>query len=273
MEKTYIKLSGATVYTEIKGQGEPVLMLHAGIADSRMWNEEFSLLSAKFRIIRLDIPGYGESKLTGKSFVYHEIIKEVLDYFSIERAHIIAASFGATITIDFCLLHPDKCKKLILFSPVLRGWKVSEMLATYEKRQERLLKERKYQEAAQYNYDTWIVRGRDGKVLSDKRKDLWFSMQRKAWERQVPDYAQPVVEIENHLEHISEIKQPLLIINGALDIPDFLTMGELLFQGAPYSKRVIIPNTAHLPNLEAPFYTTPLITLFLQEESSGSFLQ
>lgn len=268
MEQAYIKTTGATVFAQIQGNGEPVLMLHAGIADSRMWEEEFQSLSAKCKVIRLDIPGYGESQLTGGPFSYCEIISEVLDHFAIERAHIIAASFGATIAIDFCLLYPEKCKKLILISPALRGWEESNIITTYEEKEERLLEAGKYQEAAQLNYDTWIARGRDGKVLSDDRKNLLLAMQIKASEMPTPDDAQPVEEVESHMERIREIKHPVLIINGALDIPDFLTMGNLLFRATSFSKRVVIPNTAHLPNLEVPQFTTPLITLFLQDRDS-----
>ncbi len=63
--KGIFNATGANIYFESKGNGENILLLHAGIADSRMWDNEFHLLSEKYRVVRLDLPGFGLSDFTG----------------------------------------------------------------------------------------------------------------------------------------------------------------------------------------------------------------
>lgn len=59
----FLNVSGATIYFESKGQGSHILLIHAGIADSRMWDHEFHSLAQQFQVTRFDLPGFGQSSL------------------------------------------------------------------------------------------------------------------------------------------------------------------------------------------------------------------
>ena len=54
---------GARLYYEVAGEGEPLLLLHAGVTDSRMWDEQFASFARHYRVIRYDLRGFGRSEV------------------------------------------------------------------------------------------------------------------------------------------------------------------------------------------------------------------
>ncbi|MFP6334475.1 alpha/beta fold hydrolase, partial [Bacillus subtilis] len=126
------------MYFEAKGNRENILLIHAGIADSRMWDKEFHLLSEKYRVVMVDLPGFGLSDFTGGNYSYSNIINEILIHLNIKRTHILAASFGGKIAIDFYLENSEKCLSLALLSPAIGGWEDSSFLQKYEEEEEEL---------------------------------------------------------------------------------------------------------------------------------------
>ncbi|HEX5689278.1 MAG TPA: alpha/beta hydrolase, partial [Roseiflexaceae bacterium] len=58
-----VEIDGAQMYYEVAGTGQPLLLIHAGVADSRMWDEQWPLFTQHYRVIRFDLPGFGRSQL------------------------------------------------------------------------------------------------------------------------------------------------------------------------------------------------------------------
>ena len=261
-KKGIFKATGANIYFETKGTGEGLLLLHAGIADSRMWNQEFHLLAKDFRVVRLDLPGYGLSEFSGGSFSYNNIINELLNHLNINSVHILGASFGGKIVIDFYLDNPEKCLSLALLSPAVGGWEDSLYLQQYEMEEERLLEEGKIEETAIHNYNTWILGERNPNSIDPKIKDLVIDMQMKSLTKTEPDSPCEEIEAEDSISKIKNIKIPLVIINGTHDVQDFHDISDLICKEIPSAKRITIPNAAHLANLESPELFTEIISDF-----------
>ena len=57
----FVDIDGAQLWHEISGSGPPLVLLHAGIADSRMWDDQMAPFSARHRVLRYDLRGYGQS--------------------------------------------------------------------------------------------------------------------------------------------------------------------------------------------------------------------
>ena len=55
----HVDVDGASLYYETAGEGRPLVLLHAGIADADMWDDQWSALAAHYRVIRYDLRGYG----------------------------------------------------------------------------------------------------------------------------------------------------------------------------------------------------------------------
>lgn len=89
-----------------------------------MWDKEFHLLSEKYRVVRFDLPGFGFSDFTEGNYAHSNIINELLTHLDIKTTHILAASFGGKLAIDFYLENPEKCLSLALLSLALGDGKV-----------------------------------------------------------------------------------------------------------------------------------------------------
>lgn len=259
-----VKTAGTDIYYEIKGEGESVLLIHAGIADSSMWDNEFNLLAENFHVIRFDLPGFGQSDFTGGRFSYNNMINELLDQLNISKVHILAASFGGKIAIDFYLDHPEKCLSLALLSPAIGGWEDSLYLQHYEAEEERLLEEGKIEEAAILNYNTWIVARRDPESIDPTIRELVIDMQMKALTKLEPASSVEEIETDDSISRISNVKVPLVIIIGDDDVQDFHDISNLICKEVPSAKKITIPNAAHLANLEFPeLFSRIIIEFFL----------
>ena len=57
----YAEINRARLYYELAGTGMPFVMIHAGIADSRMWEDEFAHFARSHQVLRFDMRGYGKS--------------------------------------------------------------------------------------------------------------------------------------------------------------------------------------------------------------------
>lgn len=99
------------------GDGPAVLLLHAGIADRRMWDEHLEpLAGAGYRAVAVDLPGFGEAALERGPVAHWEDVVETMDGLGIERAALVGNSFGGAVALRVAALHPERISSLLLFS-------------------------------------------------------------------------------------------------------------------------------------------------------------
>lgn len=99
------------------GDGPPVLLLHAGIADRRMWDQHLEpLAAAGFRAVAPDLPGFGEAAAGPGPVAHWEDVRATMDALGINRASIVGNSFGGAVALRVAALYPDRVSSLLLFS-------------------------------------------------------------------------------------------------------------------------------------------------------------
>src|SRR5690348_7987855 len=85
----------------------PLLLVHAGVADRRMWDPIWPALTAVRDVIRVDLRGYGEStEQPAGPWSPRADVLEVLDHLGVERAHLVGCSFGAGVCAELALERP-----------------------------------------------------------------------------------------------------------------------------------------------------------------------
>ena len=84
-----------------------------------------------------------------------------------------------------------------------------------------------------------------------------------------PDYPYEEIEPEDNILQIKSIRIPVLVINGEYDVQDFHDISDLMSRELPYVKKVIIPDTTHLANLESPKQFFKLISEFFSDSSNN----
>ncbi|HEX4332055.1 MAG TPA: 3-oxoadipate enol-lactonase [Usitatibacter sp.] len=99
------------------GRGEPVVLVHAIGCDHRMWDSLASALASRYRVVRVDVRGHGESPVPAGEYSLEDLagdVLAVLDALNIEKAHWVGLSMGGMIGQAFALLHKERLGRLVL---------------------------------------------------------------------------------------------------------------------------------------------------------------
>src|SRR5256885_3985448 len=101
-------VNGGPLAYDDEGAGPAVVLVHAGIADRRMWRPLTDLLASRHRVVAYDLRGYGESTPPTPSLAHHDDLVGLLDALGIEHATLVGCSFGGAVAVDTALAYPDR---------------------------------------------------------------------------------------------------------------------------------------------------------------------
>jgi pimeloyl-ACP methyl ester carboxylesterase len=260
-----LQLPDGELLYQVKGVGPSLLLLHAGVADSRMWDPQFEPLSEHFRVARCDLRGYGRSLLPDAPFAYHDDIRSLVQGLHLAPIWIVGASFGARVAVDFTLAHPDLVKGLILVSPVVSGFQPGGEVRQFGEEEDALLNAGRVEEATELNLRMWVDGPqRDPDRVSPAIREQVGEMQLQAFTMPEPENVSWKRLDPPALARLADIHQPTLIVSGALDVPSFLQLAEHLAEEIPQAQRVVLPEVAHMLTMEIPEDFTELMMAFIQ---------
>lgn len=234
----------------------PVVLLHAGVADRRMWEPQWAALTAEHDVVRLDLRGFGESsdRPIGALSPVGDVLS-TLSELGIERCHVVGASYGAGVAVEVALTEPALVASLLLVAP--GGALIAEAtdeLRAFGAAERGALEANDLDAAVEANLVTWVdgPRRSPGAVDASVRA-LVGDMQRLAFELTADWDDVEEAELEPPaLERLSDLAVPTLVLVGAEDVDAILATAALVSDGIPGARRVDWPDTAHLPSLERP---------------------
>jgi pimeloyl-ACP methyl ester carboxylesterase len=102
-----------------KAGGEPVILLHGGLANSNYWGHQVPVLAERYRVIVMDSRGHGRSTRDAKPYGYELMASDViglLDFLKVPKAAVIGWSDGAILGLDIAIRHPLRISKLFAFA-------------------------------------------------------------------------------------------------------------------------------------------------------------
>jgi pimeloyl-ACP methyl ester carboxylesterase len=238
------------------GQGEALVLLHAGVADRRMWEPQWAAFGGALRVIRYDARGFGETLPPDGPWSHHGDLAGLLDELGLERVHIVGASMGAGIAVELALDRPQTVASLILVAPggALLG-EAPNVLRSLWRAEGEALDRGDLDAAVELNLRAWV----DGPARSREAVDpavrtFVGGMQRRAFE--MPSWDSDVAP-ESELEppaanRLGELRIPVLALVGMADWPPIIEVAERVGREVPGSRVVRWPGVAHLPSLERP---------------------
>jgi pimeloyl-ACP methyl ester carboxylesterase len=228
-----------------------VLLLHAGIADRRMWDEHLEpLAAAGSRVVAVDLPGFGEAALEHGPVAHWEDVVETMDALGIERAALVGSSFGAAVALRVAALHPERVSSLLLFSSsaVPDPDPSPELLAVWEA-EEGALEEGDVENAVEAVVSAWVRPG-----APDEVRERIAAMQRRNYETHASE--QELEQAPDPLEEdpglVGRIDCPVLVAAGEEDMVDFRNAVPELAARLPQATTTTIADCGHLAPLEAP---------------------
>lgn len=249
-----------------------VLLVHAGVADRRMWEPlRTELEEAGHRLLAPDLRGFGERPLEPGPFSHVDDLVALLDAEGVRRAAVVGASFGGKNALDLALAHPDRVAALVLIGPAVGGWDFSDEVQAFGEQEDALLDAGDVDAAVELNLRTWV----DGPERQPNDVDpgvraLVGEMQKRAFELQLDAYAaEPYPEGRAldppALGRLGEIGAPTLVLVGELDVEDFREQASRVAEEIRGARLEAVGGTAHLPSLERPELVARTIVGFLHE--------
>jgi pimeloyl-ACP methyl ester carboxylesterase len=259
-------INGARLHYERTGSGFPLFFLHAGIADSRMWEPQVEAFAEHFDVIRPDSRGFGQSELPAIRWSPSADLLEMIEELRLKPAHLVGCSMGGSIAIDFAIQYPERVSKLVLVGTAIGG-------ATFGKKYPELWSEVK---AADEAGDHAALNHAEMHLFLDgperakgyvkqPLRDLFLDMNGTSldsdWETAPTDDLNPPA-----IERLGEVTAPTLIVLGDKDVPTVFDAADALMKSLPHVRKVVIDDAAHLPNLEHPEEFNRLVLEFLLED-------
>lgn len=239
------------------------MLLHAGVADRRMWQPLWAAVTAQHDTVRLDLRGFGES--TARPHGKLSPVDDVLDTLAelgIGSCHLVGASFGAGVAVETALTRPDLIESLLLVAP--GGELIAERtpaLLSFIETEDAAVERDDLDAAVEANLATWVDGPHRGPAEVDPVvREQVRQMQRRAFE--VTADWDDVEEAELSpaaLDRLAELRARTLVLVGALDLDAIHDAAHRVATGTPGARRVDWPDTAHLPSMEHPAEFTALL--------------
>jgi pimeloyl-ACP methyl ester carboxylesterase len=242
-----VTVPGGSLYYEVQGTGSPLVLIHGGYNDRRLWDDEFHSFAQHFRVVRYDIRGYGKSASDGSRFSPLADLEALLDSLKITKTSLVGLSLGGMVAAEFAVAHPDRVDRLVLAASGLRGIKYSndadqkaffarmQACETHECSVNTLLSNQLF--ATGMKHPCYAQRARQ--MVEDNWKS--FAMLGKM------DWPEPPMA-----ERLGQIKAPTLILIGDSDDKGLLENADIFISRIPGAKRVTFPGVSHHLNMEIP---------------------
>jgi 3-oxoadipate enol-lactonase len=267
----YADVRGARIYYEAAGAGQPLLLIHAGVADCRMWDDQWAVFAERFRVIRYDLPGYGRSQLPAAPLAFHELPADLLRTLGVGRAHVLGCSFGGRVALDFALTHPEMVSSLVLVCPSVSGETPSEAVERFGEEEDALLEAGDIDGATELNLRMWV----DGPRRTSDRVDQTVrervrEMQRHAFSLPMPEGFSMERLAPPALERLAEVQAPTLVLVGDYDVEEKIEMAERLAVEIGSARKLVIHGAAHMLSMERPDEFNQVVLDFLADQPSVS---
>jgi 3-oxoadipate enol-lactonase len=252
---------------EVAGSGPPIVLVHAGVADRRMWDPQWAAFQAGHRVVRYDARGYGESLPPVGAWSQHGDLLALMDELGFERAHLVGASMGAGIICEAALARPEAVASLVVAAPggALLGQPSDELQAVW-RAEIAALDGGDIDAAVEVNLRAWVDGpSRPPEAVDPALRAFVATMQRDAFE--LPEWDPedaPETELAPPAEaRFAEIDCWTLVIVGEADQPGSVEAAHHLATRVPAARLVSWPDVAHMVNLERPLEFERLVLDFV----------
>ena len=234
------------------GAGEPLLFVHAGIADGRMWATQVRTFERTHRVLVPDLRGFGGTLKPIEPYADHGDLARLLDHLGVERTVVVGASNGGAAALDLCLACPGRVSGLVLVCPSLGGAEPRDPWLTESWHAADLsYAQGDLEGAARIELETWLAGPeRTLDAIDPPLVELVRAMLLRSY---ALDVDAPRVPLQPPArDRLAEIDVPTLVISGARDARGMHAIAERILQGVEQSRGAVFADSAHMPNLEQP---------------------
>lgn len=266
---TFVEVAGLRLHLRDTGPREApaILLLHGFGSSLHTWDEVAAGLEDSFRVLRIDLPGFG---LTGADPTgdytdarAHVVIGALLDRLGLDRVHLVGSSMGGRIAWSFAAARPDRVDRLVLMAP--DGFASPGIDYNRPPRVPLLM------QALPYTLPRFMVKGgmapayADAAAMTDALVERYHAMmiapgvRRAILDRMAGHVLVPPEPL------LARIQAPTLLLWGAQDRMVPVTNAEDYLRVLPDARRVVLEGVGHVPMEEAPAEVVRVLREFLGE--------
>ena len=246
MREHEVEVPGGRLFADEAGDGPPVLLLHAGVTDRRVWDATMPpLVEAGFRVIRYGVRGFGRSAPPTGAFSLVDDALAVLDALNLPSAHFVGLSQGGATSVDVALVAPERVRSLALVCADVTG----------------------YEWPRQPGYERRVAafESGDAQAMALEIARLFAPL---SFDGTTPptDYASRIVldqadrfmadeletELPSAIPRLPEIAVPTLVVVGDQDQATVAAIGDVLAKSIPGAILVRLDGADHLLPLRVP---------------------
>lgn len=243
-----VEVGGVRVAYAAAGEGRPLVLLHGALGSSRLWRRQLEGLAGGFRVLAWDAPGCGGSSDPPDSWrmpEYADCLAAWLEAVGAERPHVLGLSWGSTLALELYRRHPQVPASLVL-AGAYAGWAGSLPPDVVAERLGKVLGEadRPPEEWAE-SYIPGFVTDAAPEALADELVAL-IAEHHPAGSKTMA-HAMAEADLRDVLPRI---EVPTLLLYGELDRRSPLAVAQELRAAIPGSQLVVLPEAAHVCNVE-----------------------
>ena len=262
----FVNIDKAKIYYEIAGKGMPLVMIHAGVADCRQWNNEFAEFSQSYQVLRYDMRGYGKSEPVDSEFSHLSDLVSLLDALGIhEPLVMMGCSMGGGLAMDFALRHPARVRGLVMVDAGPSGLKLDVATPPQFADAEKAFENGNLDLVAEIETQIWFDgMGRTPGQVNPAMRKLLYEMDRLALTHEARQLGTLLPNTETPaVERLKDLDIPVLIIVGSHDTPYIRAAANYMEEKLRSARKVIFEDAAHLPNMDQPHEFQQIVQDFL----------
>jgi 3-oxoadipate enol-lactonase len=264
----FVEVEGGRLYYEAEGDGHPLLLIHGGLGNLRMWDEQVPAFAERYQVIRYDTRGFGRTETEDVEYTNHGDAAAVLDHVGAASAYVVGQSRGGIFALDLTVDQLERVDALVSVAGGIGGYQAqlpegSEPPPWNE--MERHWNAKDFAALAELETQVWV----DGWGRPPDRVD-------PAIRRKVSDWIRTTYEDEKvegkpqaldppAAQRLGEVRVPTLVLIGVADEPGGVIAERHLAASVAGARVVEFPNVAHMIQLEEPERFNRLVLDFLAE--------
>jgi pimeloyl-ACP methyl ester carboxylesterase len=246
---------------------DPVVLIHGGAIDHRMWDDQFANIARGHRVIRYDVRGHGLSLSPWGNYCNYDDLHALMIHLEIEKAHLVGLSLGCRIAVDLAIAYPERVASLVLCSPGISGYDFNAPEEQeYMQRIGAAWRAADFARAAEEFVRGWT----DGPHRTPEQvpPSVRAKVKRMALETVRPDRDMGRgLELDPPaVDRLTEIQAPTLAVLGELDMPGIHEIVRMIGEQVSGARVVRIERAAHMVNLERGDRFDQLLIEFLQAQ-------
>ncbi|WP_093904580.1 alpha/beta fold hydrolase [Streptomyces sp. cf386] len=247
-----VQVKGGEIWADDSGgDGLPVVLLHPGVGDARVWDPVVPDLVELHRVIRYDARGFGRSPNPTASYTQAEDLRAVLDHFDVRRAVLVGTSMGGATAVNGALNEPGRVAGLVLLVPGVTGYPDLESPELTAQIGE-LAQAGDMDGLVELSLRTWGAAGTppdtEAETLLRGAIPAWFT----TYGHQAED--------PPAFPRLGELSLPCSLLLGEKDYPRTVSCNEAMAAAIPGCRLVRLPDCDHFPTLRAPGTVQELVS-------------